>query len=161
MSRKSAREGTYKLIFEFLFNNEANDTTFNLILMDTDFTEDDKEYIKELYKGIIYEYDDLITIIDKYAVKFTTSRMVKSDIAALLIAIYEMKYKKDIPYSVSINEAVDLVKKYSTDKSGAYVNGILSSVYKELNKTSDKETVKNIENTDMNKTGENNESSDN
>ena len=55
-----------------------------------------------------------------------------SDMAAKLIAAYEMKYMDDIPLSVSISEAVELVKTYSTEKSYSYVNGILSSVYKEL-----------------------------
>ena len=50
------------------------------------------------------------------------------------MAIYEMKYMKDIPLSVSINEAIIIVKKYSTDKSHTFVNGILASVYKDLSK---------------------------
>jgi N utilization substance protein B len=59
-------------------------------------------------------------------------RIFRPDLAAMLIAIYEMKYMDDIPMSVSINEAIEIVKRYSTEKSGKYVNGILSSVYKEL-----------------------------
>lgn len=133
MSRKSARENTYKLVFEYLFLNQPNAVTYDLITHSADLTEDDKNYIDTVYKGVIYEYEDLMATIDKYAVKYSVERMVRSDIAALLIAIYELKFMDNIPDSVSINEAVDLVKKYSTEKSSGFVNGILSSVYKEIN----------------------------
>ena len=59
-------------------------------------------------------------------------RIFKPDLAALLLALYEMYYMDDIPLSVSIAEAVELVKRYSTDKSNQYVNGVLSTVYKRL-----------------------------
>ena len=63
---------------------------------------------------------------------FNIDRIYKLDLAALLLATYEMKYMDDIPLSVSISEAVELVKTYSTEKSNSFVNGILSSVYKSL-----------------------------
>lgn len=133
MSRIVARDILYKLVFEFLFSNEINDKTFEILTLTSEIDSEDKEYILSMYKGIVDEYDELIFIIDRFSEKFTSSRMVKSDISALLIAIYEMKNRKDIPNTVSINEAVDLVKKYSTEKSGTYVNGILSSYYKDIN----------------------------
>lgn len=133
MSRIVARETAYKLIFEYLFNQNANDTTYNVLMSSEDLTEDDKQYVKDIYSGVVDEYEDLILIVEKYADKFTVDRMIRSDLAALLLSMYEMKCRKDIPNSVSINEAVELVKKYSTEKSGSYVNGILSSYYKELN----------------------------
>lgn len=133
MSRIVARETAYKLIFEYLFNQNANDTTYNVLLSSEDLTEEDKQYVKDIYSGVVDEYEDLILIVEKYADKFTVDRMIRSDLAALLLSMFEMKCRKDIPNSVSINEAVELVKKYSTEKSGSYVNGILSSYYKELN----------------------------
>jgi len=133
MSRKNARETVYHLVFEFLFLGKANDTTFNIVSGIQDIS-DEIDYIKKVYRGVIQNYDELISIIAKYSETFTIERIFKPDLAALLVAIYEMKYIDEIPLSVSISEAIELVKRYSTEKSNKYVNGILSSVFKELTK---------------------------
>lgn len=59
------------------------------------------------------------------------SRISKMDLTILKLAIYEIKFT-DVPYKVSINEAVELAKKYGEDKSKNFVNGILASVVKEM-----------------------------
>lgn len=132
LSRKKARDGVYKLIYEFLFQKEANSKSLEII-SSADMQEQDYEYIRTVYLGVIEKYDELAAIIERYSDKFAFNRIYKLDLAAMLLAIYEMKYMPDIPMSVSISEAVELVKLYSTEKSHQYVNGILSSVYKELN----------------------------
>ncbi len=130
-SRKVARESAYKLIFEYMFVKEINNHSLTLQLAATG-SESNQEYIKEIYEGVIARYDELVAVVQKYAKRFALERIYKSDLAAMLLAIYEMKYIDSIPLSVSINEAVSLVKKYSTFKSNKFVNGLLSSVYKEL-----------------------------
>lgn len=131
LSRKKARDAVYKLIYEFLFLGEENPRSLDMI-SSADISESDFEYIRTVYKGVIDTYPELVAVIEKYSDKFALHRIYKLDLAALLLAIYEMKYMTDIPRSVSISEAVELVKMYSTEKSHQYVNGILSSVYKEL-----------------------------
>ena len=131
MSRKVAREYAYKLVFEFLFSNATNSRTYQLFAC-ADLDEKDVEYLENVYFGIAKKYDELINVVSEFSHGFNIDRIYKTDLSALLIAIYEMKYIDDIPLSVSINEAVILVKKYSTDKSNSFVNGILSSVYKSL-----------------------------
>jgi N utilization substance protein B len=91
------------------------------------------DYISTVYRGVISKYDELKDIVAEYARGFDVDRVYKLDLAALLLAIYEMKYMPDIPLGTSIAEAVELVKIYSTEKSYSFVNGILSSVYKSLN----------------------------
>jgi N utilization substance protein B len=54
------------------------------------------------------------------------------DLAILRLAIYEMKYRSDVPKSVAINEAVELAKKYGTDNSGKFVNGVLGGFAKSI-----------------------------
>jgi N utilization substance protein B len=131
LSRKKARDAVYKLIYEYLFLGEENPKSLEMI-MSADISESDYEYIQNVYRGVIDKYPELVAIIERYSDKFALHRIFKLDLAALLLAIYEMKYMKDIPHSVSISEAVELVKTYSTEKSHQYVNGILSSVNKEL-----------------------------
>ena len=133
MSRKVAREYAYKLVFEFLFSNTPNNRTYQLFTC-ADLDDNDVSYVEKVYFGIIKEYSSLISIIENYSQGFSIDRIYKTDLSALLIAIYEMKNIDEIPLSVSINEAVVLVKKYSTEKSNSFVNGILSSVYKSITK---------------------------
>ena len=132
MSRKIAREYAYKLVFEYLFSHVRNNKTYQ-VFTNADLDEEDTRYLDEVYSGILAHYDELSSTIEKYSHGFSVDRIYKTDLAALLISVYEMKYMKDsIPLSVSINEAVLLVKHYSTERSHSFVNGILSSVYKEL-----------------------------
>lgn len=133
MSRKIARESVYKLVFEYLFSQKPNPRTFE-ILSSAELAEVDKTYMSEAYGGIIEKYDLLISEIEELSEGFSLERIFLPDLAALLLALYEMHFMPDIPHSVSIAEAVELVKRYSTDKSNQYVNGVLSSVYKKLNK---------------------------
>ncbi len=65
--------------------------------------------------------------IEKYAKEWTVDRMSKVDLAILRLAMFEILYREDIPYSVSINEAVELAKKYSSEKSSSFINGILGN----------------------------------
>ena len=69
-------------------------------------------------------------IISKNAVGWSINRITKTSLAVLRLAIYEIEFVEDIPVSVSINEAVELTKKYSTKEDSSFVNGILSTVAK-------------------------------
>ena len=130
-SRKRARDSAYKLVFEYLFLGRENPKTLAIVTA-VDMPGSEEEYIEKVYHGVIEHADELKTLISKYALNFKSDRIFLADMAAMLIAAYEMKYMDDIPLGVSISEAVELVKTYSTEKSYSYVNGILSSVYKEL-----------------------------
>jgi N utilization substance protein B len=134
MSRKSAREYAYKLVFEYIFDRDAQTPTKDQIFQDPNLTKIDADYINNVYEGIQAHFDEIIETISRNAKNFKIDRIFKPDLAALMLAIYEMQYIDDIPLNVSISEAVELVKEYSTDKSYQFVNGVLAGVYKELNK---------------------------
>lgn len=128
MSRKQARETVFKLIYERCITGEDNKLSFDLYTQN--FSGDDLEYIKTVYQGVGKNSEFLNNIIQRYSKAFKLDRVFKIDLAALLIASYEMLFMDDIPQKISINEAVELSKKYSTEKSYRFVNGILSSVIK-------------------------------
>ena len=132
MSRKIARENIYKLVFEYLFYDELNQTSLELMLLDSNLTEDDKQYIISDYEGVAAKKDELLELIKKHSNGFSLDRIFRPDLSALLVATYELKYRKDIPAPVAISEAVDLVKMYSTKKSYSFVNGVLAGIYKEI-----------------------------
>jgi transcription antitermination protein NusB len=134
MSRKIAREYAYKLIFEYIFTKETDDgISKDIIFLDQELSKIDSEYIESVVHGVKEHYDELLEIISRNAKNFKLERIFRADLAALLLAVYEMKYMPDIPMNVSIAEAVEIVKSYATEKSYQFVNGVLSGVYKELN----------------------------
>ena len=85
-----------------------------------------------LIRGTLEHRDEIDARIRLLARNWELHRMATVDRNVLRLAIYEMLYRQDIPPVVSINEAVDIAKKYSTDDSGRFVNGILDSLRKEL-----------------------------
>lgn len=87
-----------------------------------------QEFMEALVRGVLEHRAQLDTEIAKYAKNWDISRMAAVDRNVLRLAIYEMMFREDIPPVVSINEAVDIAKKFSTDESGRFVNGILDVV---------------------------------
>lgn len=124
MSRRDARDIAFKLIFSYTFDKEKNVDALEEYTLACDA--EDKAYIAEVYNGVIEHYDELMDDIKNNAEKFDISRIFKTDLAVILLALYEIKYISSIPYKVSVDEAINLAHKYSTDKSGKFINGILS-----------------------------------
>lgn len=85
-----------------------------------------------LIKGTLEHRTEVDAVIQKFAKNWDIGRMATVDRNILRLAIYEMLHREDIPPVVSINEAVDIAKKFSTDDSGKFVNGILDKVRGEL-----------------------------
>ena len=126
MSRSYARECAFKLVFEYLFTKEKNQTALD------DFLQEDKNkaevgYISEVYNGVVEKFDVLNEKLTEASHAFAIDRIFKVDLAILLVALYEMMFISSIPKNVSINEALELSKTYSTEKSGSFINGVLSN----------------------------------
>jgi len=92
----------------------------------------ERGYIEEVVRGTVEKQDEIDSIISRHAKGWSISRMPKVDLAIMRLSIYEMRYRKDIPVNVSINEAVELAKKYSGEQSRTFVNGVLGKVWSEL-----------------------------
>ena len=89
-------------------------------------------FAEPLIRGALEHRDQADELIRKHAQNWELHRMAAVDRNILRLAIYEMLYREDIPPVVSINEAVDIAKKFSTQDSGKFVNGILDKVKGEL-----------------------------
>ena len=89
-------------------------------------------FAEPLIRGAIEHREALDEQIKKYAKNWELHRIAAVDRNVLRLAIYEMLYREDIPPVVSINEAVDIAKKFSTQDSGKFVNGVLDKVKSEL-----------------------------
>jgi N utilization substance protein B len=124
MSRRDARDIAFKMVFEYSFNERENSDVLEEYCAGME--EDDVAYVKEVYFGVTSHYPELIEKISENAEKFAVERLFKVDLAILLLAIYEITYVDSVPFKVSVDEALTLAKKYSTEKSSKYINGILA-----------------------------------
>lgn len=124
MSRRDAREIAFKLVFEYAFNKRENREEFEEY--SAGMSADDKAYVSEVYFGITSHYDELEEKITAKLEKFAYDRLFRVDQAILLLAAYEIDYIESIPYKVSVDEALNLAEKYSTNKSVKYINGVLA-----------------------------------
>lgn len=128
--RRDAREAVYKILYADLFYE--NDDEFEKETMEeSSLSKDDEEFANALLAAIKEHKSELEEIIGKHARGYSFERIFSTDKCALYIAVAEIKYFDDIPTVVSIDEALSLVRKYSTEESLNFVNGILASVKKE------------------------------
>lgn len=128
--RRDAREAVYKILYADLFYE--NDDEFEKETMEElSLSKDDEEFANALLSAIKEHKSELEEIIGKHARGYSFERIFSTDKCALYIAVAEIKYFDDIPTVVSIDEALSLVRKYSTEESLNFVNGILASVKKE------------------------------
>ncbi|MBE7065322.1 MAG: transcription antitermination factor NusB [Ruminococcaceae bacterium] len=141
MSRRDARDAAIKIIFEYSFSvtdnsPESVEKLIESYMQDFDESEggakEEYEYLCNVVRGVISNIDEIDELIKSCIKGWSFERLGKADVAILRVAVYEMKFREDIPESISINEAVELAKKYGTDDSPSYINGVLGSVYKIL-----------------------------
>ncbi|MEE1239504.1 MAG: transcription antitermination factor NusB [Acutalibacteraceae bacterium] len=130
MTRKQAREEAFILVFEKEFNDNGIEDILEAAAEARDLEPD--EYINAVFKGVYEHLEELDSIISESSVGWSITRISKTALCIMRLAIFEMKYLDDIPVSVSINEAVELCKKYATENDASFVNGILSTVAKAL-----------------------------
>lgn len=153
MSRKLAREIAFKVVFSENFrvqNTELkaqeNEKLIEALIQDNELvsednadskdniSKEDRAYIESLINGITTKQEELDKIIKQYLKGWTMDRIGKTDLAILRLAVYEILYREDIPYKVSINEAVELAKTYCDETSPSFINGVLAGVVNSLSK---------------------------
>lgn len=128
--RNAAREAALNIIFAQQFNTDCMDSLKKKIykqfgLLDS---EDDLLFASDLVATVEEHYKELITGIEEACHHYREDRINPTDKSILLIAMAEIKYFDDIPPVVSVSEAAGLARKYSTETSADFVNGVLSGV---------------------------------
>lgn len=133
MNRSAKRELAFKLIYSLEIQKKSDKETIDLFIENNcNKDEDTKQYITKTVEGIIKNKDIIEEKIAKNLKKdWTINRISKIELAILKLAIYEIKYEEEIPFKVSINEAVELAKKYGEDQSSSFINGVLANIIKE------------------------------
>ena len=134
MGRKQAREGAMKLLFQMELNKDFSYEALNVFLDNFTFDEMETKYIKESIYCIKENLDAIDNYIENNLEGWAIYRLAKVDLAVLRIAIYEILYRKDIPIEVSINEAIEIVKKFSNEDAFKFINGVLGGFVRSLDK---------------------------
>ncbi len=130
MSRKEARRNLFGILFETEFKgDESPEAIYSSALEERNIPEDD--YIRGAFFGICAKSAELDKIISRYAKGWRADRLSKVSRTVIRLSVYEILYA-DIPANVSVSEAVDIAKKYGEEKSRAFVNGVLSSIVKDV-----------------------------
>ena len=128
MTRRELRENVFMMLFRVEFHEE-DEMPEQLVLFEEELenlNEKDSAYINHKCNEIFAKLTELDDAINEKATGWKTARMSKVDLSIIRLAVYEMKYEEDIDAKVSINEAVELAKKYGTDESASFVNGVLA-----------------------------------
>ena len=136
ITRREAREELLGLLFEAEFRpDEDFREVYAIALEERELPIDD--YIKRAFFSIGENKEEIDNIIGENSHGWKTHRLSKLSRSVLRLCVNEMLYEKDIPYSVSINEAVELSKKFDDEKARPFVNGVLNSVKKQLEAAED------------------------
>jgi N utilization substance protein B len=130
--RTKARELALQLLFQIDITSEDLDSAL-VVFWQNQYTEVEpevKDFAVQLIRGTISHLKQMDEIIAKYAVNWQIMRMAVIDRNILRLATFEILHLPDIPIKVSINEAVDLAKKYGDIDSGKFINGIIDKISK-------------------------------
>ncbi|SDN35770.1 transcription antitermination factor NusB [Acetanaerobacterium elongatum] len=130
MSRREAREQAFILIFEKSFRTENMQEIIDLAVKSREL--EVEPFAAEVALHAVEHFEALDARIERLSLKWKMNRISKVAFAILRLALYEMIYESDIPVSVSINEAVELAKKYAGEEDSSFVNGVLGAAAKEL-----------------------------
>ncbi|MBR2614053.1 MAG: transcription antitermination factor NusB [Clostridia bacterium] len=131
--RSVAREEVFKYLYSDLFNEESK-AFFEALLKNSKLDDSDRAFAKKLLETIKDNFDELTCSISNLLQNYKIERVYSLDKCALLIGMAEIKFFDDIPVAVSINEVINLVKVYSTEKSITFVNGVLAEYAKQEGK---------------------------
>ena len=129
IKRTEEREFTFKMLYAGEFNSDP--WILQIQRLDESSQRKATKYVKMLTSTYQKNKSNLDTLITKKLDNWDLTRIAVIDKVILRLALAEILYFEEIPPQVSINEAIELAKKYSTDKSGKFINGILDAIYRE------------------------------
>ncbi|NLM25676.1 MAG: transcription antitermination factor NusB [Firmicutes bacterium] len=128
MSRRLARQTALQTLYQIDIAKISAEEGLATRLEETELEEPDQQYTANVVKSVVLHLEEIDSLLGKFAVDWAIDRMPIVDRNILRLAIGEILYAKDIPVKVSINEAVELAKIFSSDESARFVNGVLGAI---------------------------------
>jgi len=128
LNRHEAREVAVQLLYQMDINQESLDKNLEVLKSEQPELILEESFVLELLEGTCKKLEELDSTIDQNVSDWKVDRMGKVDRNIIRLAMYEMLFRDDIPVAVSINEAVELAKSFSDEKSANFINGILGKL---------------------------------
>ena len=136
--RRKSREFALQILYQIDLSRENVRDALELFWGNFQVSEGAREFSDKLVLGVCRYKEKIDRAIEEYSANWSLKRMSKVDRNVLRLAIFELFYCHDIPPKVTLNEAVDLGKKFGSEKSGSFINGILDSISVSINKDGSK-----------------------
>lgn len=132
MNRRKSREIATRLLFEMQINKENHLEILENFRENTDekLSDIDFEYVTKVLSGVENNIEEIKETISKYLIKWKIERLPKMNLAILYMATYEILFEEEIPNKVTVNEAIELAKKYGDDNAPSFINGVLNNLIK-------------------------------
>jgi len=130
--RRKSREYALQLLFQEELHHQKPRQLFGLFWQENPSPEDIVEFTQKLVEGVMRNIKEIDQMIEKIATNWKISRMALVDRAILRLASFELIYCQEIPASVTMDEAIEIARKYGTEESASFVNGILDKIAKDL-----------------------------
>ncbi|MBN1068364.1 transcription antitermination factor NusB [Clostridium sp. ZS1] len=132
MNRKLSREKAMELLFGMTLNTDNCEETLENFIdnYESDIKELDITYIKRILIGVENNKHNIDEAISKNLCNWKIDRISKVNLCILRLAVYELLHDEEIPNRVAINEALEITKKYSDEKSVSFINGVLDNILK-------------------------------
>ncbi len=131
MTRRESRELAFILLFEKSFAEESVADILHAAEEAREVQHD--AFALSLAEGAVSHFEEIDALISASSHKWNTSRLSRVALSIMRLAVYEMEWETDIPVSVSINEAVELAKRYGGEADASFVNGVLGGISRREN----------------------------
>jgi N utilization substance protein B len=131
-SRRKSRELALQILFELDLNQVDVQKAIEQFWKTFEFSKDLREFSERIVEGVSQHREEVDQLIKKHAKNWSLSRIDRVDRNILRAAIFELTHCPDIPPKVAINEAIELSKKFGSEKSPSFINGILDKVAQEI-----------------------------
>lgn len=138
--RGRAREAALKALYQVDLVRSDPERAIEFAVSLDELTPDARSFARELFKGVLEHSEEIDRMISGRSLEWKVDRMSTVDRNILRLSLYELLYRPDIPKNVSIDEAVEMAKRYSGDEAARFVNGILGSI--EQGKSKEKQEEK-------------------
>jgi N utilization substance protein B len=127
-NRRKGRELALQALYQIEITGDASDAAVELFLSHFEGSAEAKEFARRLVAGVVSRREEIDQLIQQSADHWKLLRMAKVDLVILRVATYELLYCPDIPLNVSLDEAIEIGKRFGSDDSATFINGVLDQV---------------------------------
>jgi N utilization substance protein B len=131
-SRRDGREAAVQFLYNRDLNSDLGEDDFDVFFKLRNARKNVQTFAAELARGVLKHREEIDVLISKTVQNFELERLSAVDRNVIRLAVYEMFHCEDVPPIVSINEAIEISKRFGTDESGSFVNGVLDKLKEQL-----------------------------